>query len=203
MTPRGSAGVREASQRFTSGHRPAIPSGRLAGCLRIVGRPRKIHVATGLREWEQNAAKLPPAASVRRRSGTLVPRNQFSVSVWEEVILLTRVRGHNQPLRIACSKVDLGLYVRVKAAYHKVGGVERYLRESKYHSSSGFIELLVWHRRCAKSNSASSINEAALSSSCLSKATISASVRGRECFDFAIDGLSSKHVARRAIPLGA
>lgn len=48
-------------------------------------------------------------------------------------------------LRIACTKIDLrfsGL-LRIEATSHQVGGIERDLREPKYHRGSGVIELLI------------------------------------------------------------
>lgn len=56
-----------------------------------------IDVATGLREWTANPSRLPPEKA-RRRSGIFVPPDQFSVSSWDDVILLARVRADGAPL---------------------------------------------------------------------------------------------------------
>ena len=75
----------------------AIQTRRLNASVRRLDGRWLIDVATGLREWAANASKLPPEKA-RGRSTILVPRDQFSVSVWDDVILLARVRADGEPL---------------------------------------------------------------------------------------------------------
>ena len=75
----------------------AIQTRRLNASVRRLDGRWLIDVATGLREWAANTSRLPPEKA-RRRNGILVPLDQFSVSVWDDVILLARVRADGEPL---------------------------------------------------------------------------------------------------------
>ncbi|HYT76296.1 MAG TPA: hypothetical protein VEL79_16185 [Vicinamibacterales bacterium] len=88
----------------------ALASGRVRSVERdIRGRWVITDVAAAVKEWEENAARLPPSSErshVRARrshqaprpSKLLVPADQFSVSLWDDVILLARVRADGEPL---------------------------------------------------------------------------------------------------------
>jgi hypothetical protein len=87
----------------------AVGSGRLARSVGVRrGRRCIVDVELALREWRDNSSRVAYApirdADVedvrprRARGTTLVPRDQFSVSVWHDVILLARVGSDGEPL---------------------------------------------------------------------------------------------------------
>ncbi len=83
----------------------AIQTRRLNTSVRRLDGRWLIDVATGLREWAANASKLPPEKA-RRRSTILVPPDQFSASLWDDVILLARLRADGEPLYLMAMARD-------------------------------------------------------------------------------------------------
>lgn len=93
-------------------HRAAA-AGRLVRSVGVDRRGRRciVDVELALLEWRENSSRVthtpirdgdPKGARPRRRArGTiLVPRDQFSVSVWDDVILLARVDAAGEPLHL-------------------------------------------------------------------------------------------------------
>jgi hypothetical protein len=108
--------------------------GRLARSVGLDRRGRRyiVDVALALREWRENSSRATRAplrdanaedARRRRRSrgAMLAPPDQFSVSLWDDVILLARVRADGEPLYLMPmareTAVALALRMLVLAGY--------------------------------------------------------------------------------------
>jgi hypothetical protein len=96
----------------------ALASGRLARSVGIRrGRRCIVDVELALREWRENSSRVTHApirdaavddARPRRRArrSILVPRDQLSVSVWDDVILLARLRADGEALYLMPIALD-------------------------------------------------------------------------------------------------
>jgi hypothetical protein len=83
--------------------------GRLSKSVGFDRRGRRciVDVALALREWRENSSRVTHAPNRdaedaqpghRARRSILVPRDQLSVSLWDDVILLARVRADGEAM---------------------------------------------------------------------------------------------------------